>query len=93
MSRLWHDDDYKKTPDDGLYPDDSDGFREYNGLPVDLVYEILSVWRVSRESYYELREKIMELLGSHFARRVSYEQIQAIEQLVGECDKGESGGE
>lgn len=82
----WHDDYYERNimSDSGDFPDDSDGFREYNGLPVDLVYEILSVWRVSRESYYELRAKIIEILGSHVARIVSCDQIDAIEQLVGE---------
>jgi len=86
MGRVWHDDNYERNvmSDGGHFPDDSDGFREYNGLPVDLVHEILSVWQVSRESYYELRAKIIEILGSHVARIASCDQIDAIEQLVGE---------
>lgn len=86
MGRVWHDDNYKRNMilGTGYFPDDSDGFREYNGLPVDLVCEILSVWQISHDSYYELREKIIGILGSHFARHVPYDQVQTIEQLVGE---------
>jgi len=77
---LWHDDNCYEMKYCG--PDDSDGYREYNGLPVDLVFEILAVWELNQATYWELRKKIMSILGSHFARSVSLQQKEAVSALV-----------
>ncbi|MCK5612478.1 hypothetical protein KAR91_61970 [Candidatus Pacearchaeota archaeon] len=62
----WHDDDYgDHLLEVGLGPDGSDGYREYNGLSVDLVLRILTVYdEISDErqrEYGELRRKICGL--------------------------------
>lgn len=79
---MWHDDRYEKCPI-AMGPDDSDGYREYNGLPIWLVCSILEIYhKYGSKIYFEIRTKILALPDD-------YDREDNIENIIRGLKKGD----